>query len=380
MGADPHAEGGRMRSGEEARMDAMETRNGKIVDAIVRKERAECPGALALIGIYGSFLTGDVHPLSDLDLLILINDDRGRKLAAAFVEDDPGVGHDLYCTTWDDLREDARYEHPHISKLMDSRVVYCADERYRTELESLRDGVRRILEAPFSEADFERADGELDRARCCFARAAAAETLSEVRRQAGGMLYYAENALALLYKTYFRLGVRRRYEELEAMKRRPADVRGGIDAVLRAGSAPLVKEKAAAFLKELTDCFDAAAREVRPERKKACAETLSGTWEEMVSNWRGKMRLAAETHDRHLAFMSLESLNEMLRDVGGETAIGAYDALSAYDPEDLIKTAAAAEALLNGYLREYEKAGVKPERYPDVDAFLAAYLGSGADR
>ena len=223
--------------GEEARMDAMETRNGKIVDAIVRKERAECPGALALIGIYGSFLTGDVHPLSDLDLLILINDDRGRKLAAAFVEDDAGVGHDLYCTTWDDLREDARYEHPHISKLMDSRVAYCADERYRAELESLRDGVRRILEAPFSEADFERADGELDRARCCFARAVTAETLSEVRRQAGGMLYYAENALALLNKTYFRLGVRRRYGELEAMKRRPADVRGGIDAVVRRGKA-----------------------------------------------------------------------------------------------------------------------------------------------
>ncbi len=361
-------------------MEAFEKETGRIVDAIVRKSRAECPGALALIGVYGSALTGDLHPLSDLDLLILINDERGRRLAKAFVRDDTGTGYDLYCTTWEDLREDARYESPHVSKLMDSRVVYCADERYRAELESLRDGARRILKAPFSEADAERAERELDRARCCFARAVTADSLSEVRRQAGGMLYYAENALALLNKTYFRLGVRRRYEELEAMKRRPADVRGAIDAVLRAGTPRDVKENAAAFLKELTDCFDAAAREVRPERKKACAETLSGTWEEMVSNWRGKMRLAAETGDRHLAFMSLESLNEMLRDVGEETAIGAYDALSAYDPEDLSKTAAAADALLNDYLREYEQAGAKPERYPDVDAFLAAYLGSGADR
>lgn len=33
-----------------------------------------CPGALAMIGVYGSMLTGDVHEKSDLDLLIVIND------------------------------------------------------------------------------------------------------------------------------------------------------------------------------------------------------------------------------------------------------------------------------------------------------------------
>ena len=61
-------------------MNSPETRNRKIIDAIIRKEQAVCPGAVALIGIYGSFQTGDVHPLSDLDLLILINDDRGWQL------------------------------------------------------------------------------------------------------------------------------------------------------------------------------------------------------------------------------------------------------------------------------------------------------------
>ena len=31
-----------------------------------------CPGALAMIGVYGSMLTGDVHEKSNLDLLIVI--------------------------------------------------------------------------------------------------------------------------------------------------------------------------------------------------------------------------------------------------------------------------------------------------------------------
>ncbi len=52
-------------------MDPLESRNRKIIDAVIRKEQAVCPGSVALIGIYGSFRTGDVHPLSDLDLLIV---------------------------------------------------------------------------------------------------------------------------------------------------------------------------------------------------------------------------------------------------------------------------------------------------------------------
>jgi hypothetical protein len=43
-------------------MNSLEIRNRKIIDAVIRKEQAVCPGAIALIGIYGSFQTGDIHP------------------------------------------------------------------------------------------------------------------------------------------------------------------------------------------------------------------------------------------------------------------------------------------------------------------------------
>ena len=87
----------------------MENRNNRIIKAILEKEKTVCPGSVAMIGIYGSFQTGDIHPLSDLDLLILINDDRGWQLGTVFIQDDLGVGHDIYCTTWESLREDARF-------------------------------------------------------------------------------------------------------------------------------------------------------------------------------------------------------------------------------------------------------------------------------
>ena len=54
---------------------------------------------------------------------------------------------------WDEMK---RFEHPHLSKLMDSRIVYCADEKYRIRLESLRDQVRRQLARPFGTDDFRK--------------------------------------------------------------------------------------------------------------------------------------------------------------------------------------------------------------------------------
>ena len=354
-------------------MSSMENRNRKIIDAVIRKEQAVCPGALALIGIYGSFQTGDIHPLSDLDLLILINDDRGWQLGKAFIQEDLGVGHDIYCTSWGSLRQDAEYEHPHISKLMDSLIVYCADEKYRAELESLREQVRKKLAEPFGEENYRKAEKELKEARCCYADAMAAEELNEVRRSAGGAVYFAENAVALLNKTYFRKGVIRRYEELDAMERKPDNLCEMIDNVLAAATVKSLKEQLTLLMKGLTFCFQQEKQQLPREKKPACGDTLSGTYEEMFSNWHGKMAQAAERGDRHLAFMSLESLNEMMKDIGSEVDIGTYDVLSVYDPGDLRKTADGFNRILQQYLSEYEKAGLQPVRYADVDAFVSSY-------
>ena len=100
----------------------MQQRNQAIIDAIITKAEREFPGALAMIGIYGSFLTGDIHEKSDLDLMILVNDDRGYQLAEAFILEDIGIGYDIYCTTWGHLESDAECNHAQLSKLLDLMI------------------------------------------------------------------------------------------------------------------------------------------------------------------------------------------------------------------------------------------------------------------
>ena len=217
--------------------------------------------------------------------------------------------------------------------------------------------VRSKLAEPFGEEDYQRAENELKEARCCYADAMMEDNLNAVRRQAGGALYHVENALALLNKTYFRKGTRRRFEELNAMEKRPEQLCRMIDDILTAADVNGVKECLTVLMKEMKVCFEKAHQPVRPEKKAASISALSGSFEEMFSNWHGKMVLAAECGDRYLAFMSLESFNEMLRDISSELEIGSYDAFSAYDPGDLQKTLEQFDMVLQDYLQEYKKVG-----------------------
>ena len=52
----------------------LEERNNRIIQAIIKKAEKICPGAIDLIGIAGSFYSGDIYEKSDLDLCIVIND------------------------------------------------------------------------------------------------------------------------------------------------------------------------------------------------------------------------------------------------------------------------------------------------------------------
>lgn len=55
------------------------------------KAKKVCPDSLALIGIYGSVATGDAYEKSDLDLLILIENNEGWQLGTGFILDDSNI-------------------------------------------------------------------------------------------------------------------------------------------------------------------------------------------------------------------------------------------------------------------------------------------------
>ena len=146
----------------------MNNLNQKMIDAVIEKAERVCPGSLALIGVYGSVATGDEYAKSDLDLLILIQDDKGWQLGTAFILDDNKVGYDIYCTNWGGLKYDAECHHAQISKLMDSKIVYVKNQDAYDELCKLREQTKQFL---VSEERFQSVNDLIDKAKISFANA-----------------------------------------------------------------------------------------------------------------------------------------------------------------------------------------------------------------
>ena len=330
----------------------MEIRNQKLINAIIAKAQRDCPGSLAMIGIYGSFLTGDIHEKSDLDLLILINDEKGYCLASTFILEDEDIGHDLYCTTWEALEHDAKFTHPHISKLMESKIVYCADDAHLTRLEQLRESARN--------ADTQEAARNLQKeAEAVFAKALLADTLAEARFHAGNVMYNIFGAIALRNGRYFKLGTRRILEEIDTMEYKPHNFSELVATVVQAETLSDLHTSLTQLVKSLNTIFPKA---------EITAEVYPGTYEEMFSNWRNKVYLAAKIGNQFLAYDSMCSFDFMLRDLGHNMNV-----MDCYQPNDLNACAKAYDDILADYKKCYDTAGFAVKSYPNVDAFISEY-------
>ena len=232
---------------------------------------------------------------------------------------------------------------------------------------------RTLVLAP-TLADYEKAASQLRMAEGCLTDALTADNHSDILNAAGGVIYYTENAVALLNKRYFRKSVRRAYDELNAMPLRPANLTGLIESVVSAESDEALKESSLLLIREVRRCFHEVRLTFARAKREPDADALRGTYEEMFSNWRNKMFLAAQENNRHLAFMSMISMNAMLSGISEETETGGIDVLGGYNPSDLTKTAQSFDEALSHYRRLYKQAALPENRYPDIDAFIETYV------
>ena len=338
--------------------------NQKIIDAIIAKAERVCPDSLLLIGLYGSAATGDVHPKSDLDLLILVGDDKGRRLADGFILEDAGIGYDIYCTGWEMLEGDARCGHAHLSRLLDCKIVYVKDPAALTRLKALQDKARALLA---SDQRKENARAAMAMAKAVYADAFLAESLSKVRTCAGAAIHYLLDAMMLHHGQYFRLGVKRTFEELSPLSL-PFDLEAMVLSVIRGETAEDIRTGLTALMRCVRDHLNDPMPKEQPSEA-----NLKGTYEEMFSNWRNKMGEATQRGDLYSSFMNLVSFQFMLGEIAAGVDIPDLDAMAKFDPLDLLKNAEAFDAILAQYREEYRKIGLEPKVLPNADAFLAQY-------
>lgn len=342
----------------------MDIINQKIINAIIEKANKVCPESLALIGIYGSVATGDVYEKSDLDLLILIQNDEGWKLGAGFILDDKEVGYDIYCTNWNGLRYDAECHHAHISKLMDSQIVYVNNQEAYKELLQLRRQAKQFLE---SEERFQRANELVNKAKTSYANACLYDGLGQVRLEAFGVIHYLLDAIMLYHGSYFKRGVKRTFEELATLP---------LDDMFTDTVKKIVVSKNIFELRDLLKILILyTANHTRWEKPKTeASDTLAGTYEEMYSNWRNKVEEAAENDDAFASFVNMCNFHFMFKEISEDVEIGTFDIMDAYSSDSLEDNIRTFDRYLQKYEELYARAGISVKRFADVDEFVACYL------
>lgn len=339
--------------------------NRKIIDAIIKKAQKVCPGSLELIGVYGSVCTGDIHEKSDLDLLILINDDLGWKLSDGFILDDKGIGYDIYCTNWKMLEEEAACGHAHLAKLMDSEIVYASGHTAVRRVSELKSRAENILK---SEKRFVCAENMIKEAKRIYADAMLAETMAKARMCAFGCISLLLDAVMVGNGKYFHKGIKRTFEELDGISL-PDCFINNIYRIVTASEMEELRESLTVLLRAT------AAYAKRDRVKEQPSESnISGTYEEMFSNWRNKMAEAAERDDVFSSFMNMASLQFMMDEIAEEVALGQIPVMDNYNPADLAGNAENFDDALHKYLQEYKKAGICPKHYADVEEFIGSYL------
>lgn len=339
--------------------------NNKIIDAIIKKAEAVCPNSLGLIGLYGSFATGDTHGKSDLDLMILINDELGLQLTDAFILNDVGIGYDIYCTTWEMLEEDAKCNHAHLSKLLDSRLVYIREQGAVQRLEELR---KKALDLLSSDKRYKKVQAAFDNAKKIYADCFLSDSVSQIRTNAGVVISFLLDAVMLYHGRYFKKGVKRTFEELESLNI-PFNMEVKVMNVIRAETNTEIRNGLTDLMKAMQAYLLFPHEKNTPNR-----DNISGTYEEMFSNWRNKMQEASDRRDLFSSFMNMVSFQRMINEIAENVAVNEFEIMNSFDPRNLEKNLKVFDNTLDRYLEEYCKAGISPKHFANMNDFLVNYL------
>ena len=182
------------------------------------------------------------------------------------------------------------------------------------------------------------------------------------------VISYLLDAIMLYHGTYFRRGVKRTFEELATL---PLD-----EIFIHTIQRTVVSKEVSQLRDLLRQLIIYAESHIRQEKNKAePSDALSGTYEEMYSNWRNKVEEAAKNNNPFASFMNMCSLHFMFLEISDGVEIGTFNIMNEYNPDSLENNTRTFDKYLQKYEEVYKQSGISVRRFADVDEFVANYLG-----
>ncbi len=311
---------------------------------------------IAWIAVYGSYINGTANERSDVDLYFVPKTQRGYSFAKTFIID--GVGYDIYPRDNANLERLAALHDPLTPCLADVQVIFETDSSY---LYDLQKKLYRNL------ADSEYMRGIADKRF--------KEACKQSTQNAAITLMTAADCVAALNGTYFRYGLKRQYEELEAMAHKPSGLLPLYDAIITAGASDLAYgycREMLGMISEFAGFEFCVADEVCDQQVKPSADfdALASLYEEISSTF-GKIYTSCEIGNHRLAYLSAACLQNELDYISAAYGIAHFELFRIYKQDHLDRLAERTHEIEAVLIAIIERGGGRIHRFADFKDFAA---------
>jgi len=342
----------------------------RAAELLIDKSKTDYKDDIALVVIMGSYIYGETHSRSDLDLFFVPDTERGCNLGFTFIID--GIGFDYWPISWERLERIANFDERITSIITEGKVLYYSSD---SDLERFYQIKQKALDTGDPRKFVYKAVKKLDEAYKDYWRLLNAHTISDARINAIDIINTVTYALALLNRITVKRGRGRLKQEILNMPLVPDGFSELYDSVFSISDIDAIK-RAYGQLIQTTETLILREKE-RICEKVSFAVSLNGFYEEMI-NFYNKIEHAYKTCDAVTALFASVELTKEVEQVLKGTGVSSKqlpDLVSAFDPNNLEPLLSAAQNHQIEFVKLLAVNGVNIRQFTSFDD-LKNYLDS----
>lgn len=366
--------------------EKLNNRNNKIIQIIMEQIKSNCPDSIDMVAIGGSFCNGDIYEKSDLDLVIIYNDEKAKCLDKCFILGD--VAMDVYTHDWTSFEQMSNYQNPYVTKLIDLDIIYVHDENVLKYYESLQVKLKENMNN--DSLVFKNIQIHFNNLNDTFNKLKDIQNnISLAYKYLAEIISSSEYIIYMLNKTYVKRGTKRIPEEICNMAVLP---NGFVDIYINITNCKTIdeiKEKATNLVICITKFLepkgikympDTSEKEETIEKKELKPENLIGTYEEIYSNWKNKMYHAITIKSGYLSFVTMNSCQNFYDEMASIFDIPSIGLIEKYNPDDLEANAKYFEECMEKWLELYKKNGIDINYYENLTELENLYQNNNKSK
>jgi hypothetical protein len=342
----------------------------QLADILVQKIKADYANDVSIVHVHGSYIYGNTHKLSDLDLFFVPKTERGFRLGTTFIIN--GIGTDFWALSWERLERIANHEEAVVSILTEGEVLYYNSNEDLLRFKKLGErSLELYKDKVFSISNAEKLVNNMYKTVYGIQKC---KDISETRFYEIKFLYFLSFILAELNGISIKKGRKYLKEELLSMPLTLKNFDKLYDNLFLSSDKQIVIDSINTLFEELLELVDEQKKQyIKPNNFEG---VFNGWYEEMVQHY-NKIYHACEINDIYTPLFAsveyLNELNEMLEETG--TKIKLPNIVEAYDPNDLIKIKLASQKHQKQFEELLHQKNINIKCFNDMDE-LNRYIKS----